>query len=151
MHGTGRGMTDTQRKTVAVIGAGASGLCAAKHMLQAGFAVVVYEAGSHVGGLWVYDNDSGLSAAYQTLHINTDKYITQFDDFPLPDTASFFPHHTEMRGYLEDYADHCGVRDVIRFNTRVTDVSPVSRDDGEVRWRITDANGDEQEYDVAII
>ena len=48
---------------VAVVGAGAGGLCAAKHLLARGCDVTVYEAGSRVGGLRVYDNDSGASPA----------------------------------------------------------------------------------------
>ena len=36
---------------VAVIGAGAAGLCAAKHLLARGVDVVVYELGSFIGPL----------------------------------------------------------------------------------------------------
>ena len=40
----------TARK-VAVIGAGAAGLCAAKHLLAKGIEVVIYEMGTRIGGL----------------------------------------------------------------------------------------------------
>lgn len=39
-------------KTVAVIGAGASGLQAARALLKHGFSVVVLEAEGHIGGAW---------------------------------------------------------------------------------------------------
>lgn len=49
------GATDGRRvQRVAVIGAGAGGLCAAKHLLQRGMDVTVFELGSCTGGLWVY-------------------------------------------------------------------------------------------------
>lgn len=46
---------------VAVIGAGATGLCAAKHLTAAagGFSCVVYEQTSNIGGTWVYDESTG--------------------------------------------------------------------------------------------
>ena len=58
-------------RRIAVIGAGAAGLCVAKHLLSRGHRVTVFEHGSHVGGLWVYENDNGMSPAYQSLHLNS--------------------------------------------------------------------------------
>jgi dimethylaniline monooxygenase (N-oxide forming) len=138
------------RRSVAVIGAGPAGLCAAKYMLAAGFDVTVYEAGNHVGGLWVYENDSGLSSAYSTLHINTDKYITQFSDHSLPPSASVFPHHSEMRRYLDDYADIFDIRRHIKFGCPVSCVVPVANG-GKLRWRVETVHGDAAEFDTAIV
>lgn len=148
--GSPRGGRMNSRR-VAVIGAGAAGLCAAKHLVAAGLDVTLYEAGSGVGGLWVYKNDGGFSSAYKTLHINTDKYITQFEDFPLPATASVFPHHSEMRQYLEDYAAAFGLVRRTRFNTTVVQLSPRSGGDGGVRWQVCDSNGDEREFEAVVV
>ncbi len=52
------------KQRVAVIGAGAAGLCAAKFLLAKGMEIVVFELGSQVGGLWVHENDSGLTSAF---------------------------------------------------------------------------------------
>ncbi|KAH6625087.1 hypothetical protein B0J18DRAFT_202003 [Chaetomium sp. MPI-SDFR-AT-0129] len=41
--------------TVAVIGAGISGVCAAAHLLQQGLRVTVFERSSIAGGVWHYD------------------------------------------------------------------------------------------------
>ena len=48
---------------VAVIGAGAAGLCAAQHLTAAGCDVVVFKSGSRTGRLWVYENGNGFSPA----------------------------------------------------------------------------------------
>ena len=37
-----------------------------------------------IGGLWVLNNDSGRSACYDSLRINTSKLVTRFHDFPVP-------------------------------------------------------------------
>ena len=47
-------------KRVAVIGAGAAGLCCARHLSKfpETFQFTVYEQSEQVGGTWVYDNHS---------------------------------------------------------------------------------------------
>lgn len=144
-------MSDARSKSVAVVGAGAAGLCAAKYLLGVGCDVTVYEAASVVGGLWAYDNDGGTSSAYKTLHINTDKYITQFEDFPLSAQASVFPHHTEIRKYLEDYAVHFGLMSSVRFNRKVVNISPLVAPDGGVRWEVTDSAGELARFDSVVV
>lgn len=44
---------------VAVIGAGPSGLCSAKHSLDQGFDVTVYEQAEEIGGAWYYTDEIG--------------------------------------------------------------------------------------------
>ena len=43
---------DNEIKRVAVIGAGVSGLTAAKHLKSRGLEVVIFERTSRVGGVW---------------------------------------------------------------------------------------------------
>lgn len=43
---------------IAVIGAGPSGLCAAKHAIGHGYNVTVYEQTSEIGGTWVYTDQT---------------------------------------------------------------------------------------------
>jgi|AntAceMinimDraft_1070359.scaffolds.fasta_scaffold13632_3 cation diffusion facilitator CzcD-associated flavoprotein CzcO len=44
-----------RRARVAVVGAGAAGLAAARELAVEGHSVVVYEKGGDVGGVWMYD------------------------------------------------------------------------------------------------
>ena len=88
-------------RRIAVIGAGAGGLSAARHLLQSGHDVTVYEKGSFVGGLWVYDNDNGLSVAYESLHINSETRVTAFRDYPFPPGTPVFPSHRHVAAYLD--------------------------------------------------
>ena len=135
---------------VAVIGAGAAGLCAAKHLLARGVQVVVYEIGTCIGGLWVFNNDSGLAPAYASLHLNSETKVTEYKDFPFPPGSPLYPDHKGVRRYLESYADHFGVRPHIRFNCQVVDVSPDSTRHSE-RWRVALANGSVEEFDAVVV
>ena len=112
------------RKSIGIIGAGAAGICGAKHMLEAGFDVTVYEIGSQVGGMWVLDNDNGRSSAYSTLHINTARNLTNFSDFGFEASVPPFPSHRDMARYLKRYADHFGVTPRIRFRSKVAHLAP---------------------------
>jgi dimethylaniline monooxygenase (N-oxide forming) len=140
------------RKTVAIIGAGAAGLCAAKHMLEADYDVTVYEIGSKVGGMWVYQNDNNRSSAYKTLHINTARDLTAFKDFAFDSTVQPFPDHKDMATYLQAYAAHFGIASRIRFNTPVTDVRPAANYAAErPRWSIETVAGAVDDFDAVIV
>lgn len=137
----------TGRRRVAVIGAGAAGLCAARHLLARGVDVVVYELGSCIGGLWVFDNDNGLAPAYQSLHLNSEARVTAYRDFPFPEGGPLYPDHRQVRRYLEDYAEKFGVKPRIRFRSRVVDVAPLPGD----RWRVQLEDGGGGDFDAVVV
>ena len=116
--------TATCNNKIAVIGAGACGLCAAKYLTGAGFDVTIFEIGTQIGGLWCYMNDNGRSSAYRTLHINTSRGVTRFHDLDFDTGVQAFPDHEDMYRYLNKYAQHFGLVDKIRFQTRVVDIHP---------------------------
>ena len=129
----------------AIIGAGAGGLCAAKNLLARGFEVTIFEAGSQIGGLWVYDNDSGMSSAYRSLHINSEARVSSFGDFPFPAGSSLYPDHREMQRYFVAYAGHFDLVRRIRFNSRVAAVEPVGG-----RYRIRLEQGAPETFDGVV-
>ncbi|HSV83254.1 MAG TPA: FAD-dependent oxidoreductase [Ramlibacter sp.] len=131
------GKQSSAHKKVAIIGAGSSGVCLARYLIEEGADVTVFEAGSHIGGMWVYENDSGVSPAYKTLHINSPKSLTAFPDHPFPKETQLFPSHRDMHAYLVSYADRFGVTPRIRFNTRVKAVVPLFRPGVEApKWEV---------------
>ena len=71
-------------KRVCVIGAGASGLAAAKEAMAEGHAVAVLEAGGAVGGAFAARGTAG-SRAYRSLHLTISNYYMAFSDRPPPD------------------------------------------------------------------
>lgn len=134
------------QKRFAVVGAGAGGLCAAKNLLEQGVEVTIFELGSHIGGLWVYDNDSGLSPAYRSLHINSEAKVSAYADFPFPPGSSLYPDHTEMARYFRDYAEHFDLTRRIRFRSRVTSIEPAG-----TGLKVRTEDGTEEVFDGVVV
>ena len=78
--------------------------------------------GLPVGGNWRYMNDNGMSSAYDSLSINTSRRIMEYAAYPMPEDYPDFPTHRQIAAYFDDYVDHFGFRDRIRFRTEVTSV-----------------------------
>ncbi|XP_041048545.1 flavin-containing monooxygenase FMO GS-OX-like 2 isoform X1 [Carcharodon carcharias] len=138
---------------VAVIGAGASGLCAAHHLLarpQIFAPPVVYELSDCVGGTWVYTDrvgkdDNGLplhSSMYRDLRTNLPKEVMSFPDFPFDIQPPSFIHHSDVKSYLERYTDHFEIQPHIKFCTYVELLNPVFGTTGDARnsWEVTSLN-----------
>ena len=103
----------TQLPSVCVIGAGSSGITAVKSLHERGFDFDCFEASDRVGGLWVYKNSNGASAAYKSLHINTSRGRMEYAEYPMPSTYPDFPDHKRIAAYFDAYVDHFGLRDLI--------------------------------------
>ncbi|MEW1739579.1 NAD(P)-binding domain-containing protein [Nocardia beijingensis] len=140
-------MTSTALPRVCVIGAGPSGITAAKRLNDYGIPFDCYEASDEVGGNWYFKNPNGMSACYQSLHIDTSKFRLAFEDYPAPDEWPDFPHHSQLFQYFRDYVDHFGIRDRIVFNTKVT----AAERDADGRWVITTSDGSTKDYDALIV
>jgi dimethylaniline monooxygenase (N-oxide forming) len=133
--------------TACVIGAGSSGIAAAKTLHQRGFEFECLEKSDRVGGNWVFRNSNEMSSAYSTLHINTSRERMEYPDFPMPKSYPDFPHHTQIAEYFDGYVDHFGFRDRSRFQTAVERAE--RRPDGA--WEITTDRGDTKAFDALFV
>ncbi|KFA80034.1 hypothetical protein S40288_01841 [Stachybotrys chartarum IBT 40288] len=154
-------------QTVAIIGAGLSGVVSAAHLLRAGMDVTVFERGDNVGGAWIYsaqpdrdppfpnvrppapdwDELDRLGAAldpaaaarifappgpaYDTMKSRGSEVIMRTSLRRWPDGVRGPLDPRDVVAYLRAIADEHGVRDRIRFRTRV---EAVRKDDGQ--WRV---------------
>jgi dimethylaniline monooxygenase (N-oxide forming) len=129
---------------VAVIGAGAAGLAAAKALCEAGMTPEVFEETETVGGLWVYRED-GFGPAYRSLRTNTSRQITAYSDFPFSPGVPDFPTRVEVERYLQRYAETFDLVPLIRFGCRVDAVC--ARERG---WSVT-AGSWTGDFDAVVI
>ena len=136
---------------VCLIGAGSSGLAAAKALHEAGIDFDGFERGSGIGGNWRYGNDNGYSAAYASLHINTSKEKMAFSDFAMPASYPDYPHHSQVLEYFESYVDHFGFRDRIRFSTSVASVTKADGEGFPGAWRVTLESGESSLYRAVLV
>jgi glycine/D-amino acid oxidase-like deaminating enzyme len=131
---------------VCIIGAGSSGIASCQVLQERGIDFDCFEKGSGIGGNWRYENDNGMSAAYSSLYINTSKPVMEYRAYPMPEHYPDYCHHTQVLEYFEDYVDHFGFRDKIRFNTEVTNVE---RADGG--WEVTTSDGQTRRYGAVLV
>ncbi|EGR51306.1 uncharacterized protein TRIREDRAFT_56845 [Trichoderma reesei QM6a] len=147
-------------KRIAVIGAGPSGLSAAKYLkAQDAFdSIVVYEQQEDIGGIWncskqfsgfganpepdslgtpesriESDLSSSSSPLYDQLYANIPLPLMQFSDQPFPPGTALFPSIDVVQEYLLKYAKE--VRNLIQFGVQVSRVMPLSCDEKTI-WKL---------------
>lgn len=139
-------------KKVCVIGAGPSGLVAARECRKEGHKVVVLEQNHDIGGQWLYspnvEEEEPLgrfpslavhSSVYSSLRLATPRETMGYSDFPFLTKKGRdmrrFPGHRELLVYLNEFTEHFKLREMIRFNTKV-EYAGMLLENGtkEVRW-----------------
>ena len=138
---------DSARSKTCVIGAGSSGLVVAKALADAGVPFDCFEESDRVGGLWVFGNKNGKSAAYRSLSINTSRARMQYADFPMPRDYPDYPGHERMAAYFEAYAKRFDLFPRIRLHTRV---ERVERESGG-GFRVLLSDGSIERYGAVVV
>lgn len=137
----------TDALPVCIIGAGSSGMAAAKALAARHVAFEGFEIGSDVGGMWRYENDNGLSSAYRSLHIDTSRGNLGYPDHPIPTTYPDFLSHEEVLEWLESYAQRFDLKRHFRFNCKVEQITP----DADGAWRVQLASGEVRRFRAVIV
>lgn len=98
---------------VGILGAGISGLAAAKELAR--YDPVVFEATDSIGGVWRH-------CSFRTTKLQTPRMDYEFSDFPWEDRSQSFPTHAEILEYLHGYATHFDLWRHIRLNSKVVEL-----------------------------
>jgi cation diffusion facilitator CzcD-associated flavoprotein CzcO len=133
------------KRRVCIIGAGVSGLVAAKIFAAAGRDIVVVEKSAELGGVWA------PSKSYPGVRTQTPRDLYCFSDFPMPADYPEWPSGPQVYAYLCAYAEHFDVRKLIRFNTEVL---AATRTDAPTGWRVrlVDEDGERTEsFDELVV
>ena len=113
---------DKQPLSALVIGAGPSGLVAAKYLLASTspkYHVTILEASDRIGGTFV-------NKVYDNARLVSSKYITAFSDFRFDEDPAVCPNHPTVEqyvAYLEGYADEFDLMRHIQFGCVVMSVA----------------------------
>ena len=97
--------------SVAIIGAGVSGLVTAKICLEESthectITVTVFEQTSHIGGLWRFrtEVEPGIGSCMAFTIVNSSKEMTAFSDFPVPESYPNFMHNKWMVSIIANFS-----------------------------------------------
>jgi len=121
---------ETQAPRFIIIGAGMSGILAAKRLLDEGFDdFVVYEKADRLGGTWRENRYPGIAC-------DVPSHLYSYSFALNPEWSQRFAPGPEIQAYLEGVVDRFDVRERIRFGERITRCEF----DGE-RWHVETQNG----------
>jgi dimethylaniline monooxygenase (N-oxide forming) len=133
-----------KRRRVVVVGAGPSGLVAAKSLKEEGLEPVVFEQADGVGGQWY--GPSAHSGVWPGMRSNTSKTLDTFSDCPPAESLPIFPRVEEFRDYLRSSAKTFDLDQPIRLKTPVR---RIERDDR--RWRVVTGDGGDERSDGNVV
>lgn len=122
-----------RRKSIAIIGAGISGIAAGRIFESTGHRVTLFEQADDVGGVW------HPSRRYPGVRTQSPKDLYRFTDRAMPADYPEWPTGAEVHRYLRRYAEDHGLIGSMRFGTTVT--SMVRRADGAPGWTVTSRRG----------
>jgi len=119
--------------SVAVIGAGATGISMLKTLREDGFDAKLFERRGGVGGLWSYTDDKTMTTALPSTTAIISKYTCGFTDFPMPDKYGPFLSQRDFEEYMESYAVNFDLHKHMAFNTNV---KQVVRNANGSKWQV---------------
>jgi hypothetical protein len=125
---------------VAIIGGGASGLCAAIKLRQAGIEFVVIERNSKVGGVWWQNT-------YPEAGCDVPSHFYSFSFAPNPEWSKYFSKSHEIYEYCDAVATHYGVLPQVMFDTKAT---ACNFDDATSRWSVEIEAADGSSHDTIV-
>ena len=138
-------------KTVCIIGAGPSGIAAAKNCQQNGIPFDLYEKNDKVGGNWVFNSETQHSSVYENTHIISSKTMSEFEDFPMPQHYPDYPRHDHLQQYFENYSKHFGVYDQIKFHHTVNQITKNTQGLWSVNFTDDQGNTNTKIYDYLMV
>ncbi|XP_060088570.1 flavin-containing monooxygenase 1-like [Heteronotia binoei] len=111
-------------KTVAIVGAGVSGLTSIKCCLDEGLEPTCFERTCDTGGVWRFTEyvEEGRPSVYKSMVSNTCKEMSAFADFPYPEDFPVFLPNPRLLEYLRLYTKHFNLRKHIQFQTTVISI-----------------------------
>lgn len=126
---------------IAILGAGAGGLCMAIQLKKAGFHdFTVFEKSDRVGGTW-HDN------TYPGACCDVPSHLYSFSFERKSDWSRIFSPQAEIQQYLDHCATRYGIHEHIRFGVEVTGAR---FDEQQGVWRLRTAGGEEIVVDAVV-
>lgn len=131
--------------SVAIIGAGPSGITAAKAALECKLEPTVLEKAASVGGLW----KPVSGAVWDSMRTNLSYHSCAFSDMPWQNPSHNFPHQSQVCDYLQRYAEQNKIMPHIQFEAEARKISR-SGEKWKVEW-VQKGQACSKEFDFLIV
>jgi dimethylaniline monooxygenase (N-oxide forming) len=130
---------DYSKKKIAIIGAGISGLAAARIMAEAGHTVTLFEKSDRIGGIW--------ATTYPRVYLQNTRTQYYLSDFDFPNKPDFHPTGEQILEYLEQATEHFSLD--VRMQHEVISATP---DDKGWQLSLSTPDGDlSKHYDFLVV
>ena len=131
---------------ICIIGAGPSGLAAAKELKARGSSFDVFDPRDRAGGIWAYDSNPGRTCAWDTMHLNSPKGWYEFSDLPMPSDYPDFPSRQQVAAYLDHVVEATGLKAHLCLGEAVVSVAPENG-----LWRVKTDRGRDEIYTAVVV
>ncbi|KAK4226823.1 hypothetical protein QBC38DRAFT_510112 [Podospora fimiseda] len=141
-------------KTVCIVGAGPSGLVAAKSLLHdvppGTFDVTIFDAQSRTGGLWPSKKDDNDGLIHPLMVANQSRHTVQFSDLTWPDDSPELPRAWQIGRYLDRYLETYCKDAKLKLGTRV-EKTEASESGWKVWTRSSDGVDEKHVFDLLLV
>lgn len=136
------GDRDFSDLTVAIIGAGVSGIAAANAFMPLGADVVLFERAEDLGGTWHLNRYPGCG-------VDTASHLYSFSYAP-GDWSYYYAPQSHLEEYLKQVADRHGVTSRVRLGTEVL---AAAFDQQGAKWRLSlrTSSGETSEFSADVL
>ncbi|KAK0671046.1 hypothetical protein QBC41DRAFT_316674 [Cercophora samala] len=142
-------------KTVCIVGAGPSGLVAAKSLLhdvpRGTFEVTIFDSQPRLGGLWPSRKDDDDGLVHPLMVANQSKHTVQFSDLAWPEDAPELPQAWQVGQYLDRYYKAYCLAAELCLETRVERTERTPSRSWRVWARSKDGSLEERSFDYLLI
>ena len=84
---------------------------------------------------------------YESAHFISSKTVSAYSQFPMPEHYPDYPSHRQIFQYLNEFADHYGLREGMEFGAEVTAVTK----NLDNTWRVTRSDGATSDHSAVIV
>lgn len=138
----------SEKKKIAIIGAGPAGLVTANELKNAGVEFTLFEQRDCLGGTWapqpldkIPDLRDGLSnvysATFPSLRTNFPRALMTLPNHSYPDNTPIYPTHQEVLSHLESFAKNNQIIEHIQFGYQFVSLEPLETSDSNQRkWKV---------------
>lgn len=136
-------------KEVCVIGAGISGLCTIKELLEQKLNVTCYESSPTIGG--AFNSACKGGKAYQSMRLTISNYFMAYSSFPprIIEDRTYWTAQ-EYINYLNDYVTYFNLYEYIKFNHQIVSVN-TALDRPTVTVQTANGLRETKEFDYVVI